>query len=76
MKAQTALSLLTDRQRSTIDLYKANYRATKDDISNRRNNRDLLTEYRANITGYLTALEDCGIITQAQARALYSYATL
>ena len=74
---ESTLSLLSDRQRSTLELYKANYRATKDDKEHRSKNRELLSSYRANITGYITALEDCGVInTTQQARALYTYATL
>lgn len=74
---EKALAKLTDKQRRTLEIYKTNYIEARDnterDIEYRH---ELLASYRSAISGYLTALTDTEILTQAQARLIYTYATL
>lgn len=77
MNTKSALEKLTDKQRRTIDTYKKNYSDARDNMeSHDELRREQITQFRSAIAGYLTALEDIGTLTQAQARMIYTYATL
>ena len=73
MNTKKALELLNEKQRKTIDIYKRNLSAVKDDTEYDKSRR---SELYATISGYLIALVDIGTLTQAQARLIYTYATL
>ena len=71
MNTKSALEKLTDRQRKTLETNKTH-------LANMRTNgnHDASIETRLYIRGYLDALHESGIITEAESRLLWTYATL
>jgi len=71
MNTKSALEKLTDKQRKTLETNKTHL------VNMRTNgNHDASIETRLYIRGYLDALHESEIITEAESRCLWAYATL
>lgn len=66
MGTKETLSKLSDNARRTLAIYKLVMQENERETEN----------YKGRIKGYLAALEDANIITQAELRLLYTYYTL